>query len=110
MEPGLGFELGRLWYNVDHGRGTVEETPLVTLLREMGRAAAVRGLVLHRWETASPYSAWVRTVRYVLHPANEPRPMRSSLAHGPGIEIRGPEGRTSRCRAYRQLQRLQHWL
>jgi hypothetical protein len=82
----------------------VVETPVVRLVREINTLAEAQGLHLYRWESASPYSGYIRRATYGLH--DGPRPRKSCQVSGAVVSCPAPEGRTERCFAYLQLLKL----
>lgn len=83
------------------------ESELVDLVKHIEYQCQIRGLRLYRWETGNKRSAWIRHITYAITPEN--RPARSNmLASGWTTSIRGIEGTTRECRAYKALVELAH--
>ena len=78
-------------------------------LRELiAGEATTRGLRLDRWETGPRRCSWERRITYALVPSNTPRSDSSYRLPDatPLVRITNREGKTPRCRAYKQLTAL----
>ena len=100
----------RRWYPNNTRDNRYEyHSDVADLVRQIEEGCAKVGLQLVRYANNSyPYGFYNPLIHWAILPAKMPRPAQSRLLPSSAfiVELRGIEGTTKRCRAYRALSAL----